>query len=276
MPELPEVEAVAQGLQASLVGRTIVGVEVRWARSVVPPDPDAFAQRLTGQAITGVGRRGKWVLIALSGDDTLLVHLRMTGRLIIEPAELPDDRHLRVLFSLDDGRWLYFFDMRKFGRLVLTPDPREMLGDLGPEPLADGFTAARLEEMLARRRGRVKPLLLDQRFLAGLGNIYADEALWRAGIHPLRPASTLTAAEARRLHRSIRSVLRAAIDRGGTTLSDSAYRQPDGRSGEFSGLLAVYGQEGQPCARCGAGIERIVVSQRGTHYCPGCQTLSGE
>ena len=274
MPELPEVETIAQGLQTSLVGRTIVGVEVRWARSVVPPAPDAFARRLIGQAITRVRRRGKWVVIALSGGDTLLVHLRMTGRLVIEPAEPSDDRHLRVLFSLDDGRWLHFFDMRKFGRLVLTSDPRGVLGDLGPEPLAAGFTAAQLEEMLARRRGRVKPLLLDQRFLAGLGNIYADEALWRAGIHPLRPASTLAAAETRRLHRAIRSVLRAAINSGGTTLSDSAYRQPDGRSGEFSGLLAVYGREGQPCARCGAGIERIVVSQRGTHYCPGCQILS--
>ncbi|MEE8389946.1 MAG: bifunctional DNA-formamidopyrimidine glycosylase/DNA-(apurinic or apyrimidinic site) lyase [Anaerolineae bacterium] len=273
MPELPEVETVARGLRASLIGRTVVGVEVRWARSVVPPDPAAFARRLTGQTVTGVGRRGKWVVIALGGGSTLLVHLRMSGRLILASGKSPDDRHLRVLFSLDGERWLCFFDQRKFGRLVLTSDPQKVLGDLGPEPLADDFTAARLEEMLAHRRGRVKPLLLNQRFLAGLGNIYADEALWRAGVHPLRRADTLTSVEVRRLYQAICSVLRTAIDSGGTTLADLAYQQPDGRSGEFGDLLAVYGRAGQPCPRCGRGIERITVAQRGTHYCPHCQVL---
>ena len=271
MPELPEVETVARGLRASLVGRTITGVEVSWARTLVPPDPVAFARRLVGQVISGVGRRGKWILIALDDGDTLLVHLRMTGQLVLESVDSPDDRHVRVLFSLDDGWWLRFSDQRKFGRMVLTSDPQSQLGGLGPEPLEDGFTAERLEEMLARRRGRIKPLLLNQRFVAGLGNIYADESLWRAGVHPLRQAGGLGSVEVRRLHRGIRSVLQAAIDSGGTTLADSAYRQPDGRSGEFYDLLAVYGREGQPCVRCGATIERIVVGQRGTHYCPCCQ-----
>jgi formamidopyrimidine-DNA glycosylase len=273
MPELPEVETVARGLRASLIGCTIVGVEVCWTRSVVPPDPAAFARHLTGQVIAGVGRRGKWVVITLDSGDTLLVHLRMTGRLVIEPAESSSDPHVRVLFSLDDGRQVRFSDPRKFGRLVLTSDPQGALGGLGPEPLDEDFAAGQLEEMLARRRGRVKPLLLNQRFLAGLGNIYADEALWRAGVHPLRRADTLTAGEAQRLYQAIRSVLQAAIDSGGTTLADAAYQQPDGRLGEFAGRLAVYGRAEQPCPRCGAGIERITVGQRGTHYCPQCQVL---
>jgi formamidopyrimidine-DNA glycosylase len=273
MPELPEVETVARGLRTSLVGRTIVGVEVRWPRSVVPPDPAAFAQRLTDRTIAGVGRRGKWVVIALNGGDKLLVHLRMSGRLVLEPEACLDDRHLRVSLFLDDGQRLRFSDPRKFGRMVLTPDPQEVLGDLGPEPLGDDLTPERLGEMLARRRGRIKPLLLNQRFIAGLGNIYADEALWRAGVHPLRQAGTLNPAEVRRLHRAIRSVLQAAIASGGTTLPDRTYQQADGRAGEFAGRLAVYGRAGQPCSRCGATVERIRVGQRGTHFCPRCQPL---
>ena len=273
MPELPEVETVARGLQASLVGCTIVGVEVRWVRSVVPPNPDAFARRLTGQAVTGVGRRGKWVVIELCGADTLLIHLRMSGRLVLESEPCLDDRHLRVLLFLHDGRRLHFSDQRKFGRMVLTARPQLVLGDLGPEPLADDFTPDRLGEMLAQRRGRIKPLLLNQRFLAGLGNIYADEALWRAGVHPLRRAGTLTPAEVWRLHRAIRSVLMAAIASGGTTLPDRTYQQADGRAGEFAGRLAVYGRVGQPCLRCGSAVERIRVGQRGTHFCPHCQPL---
>ena len=276
MPELPEVETVARGLRASLVGRTVVGAEVRWARSVVPPDPVAFGQRLTGRTVLDVGRRGKWVVIALGGDDTLLVHLRMSGRLVLESEVCLDDRHLRVLLLLDDGRRLHFADQRKFGRMVLTTNPQDVLGDLGPEPLADDFTAARLGEMLARRRGRIKPLLLNQRFLAGMGNIYADESLWRAGVHPLRRADTLAPTEVRRLHQAIQAVLRAAIVSGGTTLPDRAYQRANGRSGEFADRLAVYGREGQPCLRCGTSVERIRVSQRGTHFCAQCQPMSEE
>lgn len=271
MPELPEVETIAQGLRASLVGRAITGADVRWARSVVPPDPVAFARRLTGQMVAKVGRRGKWIVIESSGGGALLIHLRMTGRLALEKGECADDRHLRVSLSLDDGRSLRFYDPRKFGRLRLADDSAEALSDLGPEPLADDFSATRLAGMLARRRGRIKPLLLNQRFLAGLGNIYTDESLWRAGVHPLRQADTLTPAEARRLHGAIRDVLRAAIASGGTTLPDAAYQRVDGRWGEFAGQLAVYGQAGQPCPRCGASVERIRVGQRGTHFCPHCQ-----
>jgi formamidopyrimidine-DNA glycosylase len=276
MPELPEVEMVARGLRASLVGCTVTGVEVRWSRSVVPADPAAFARRLVGQTVTGVGRRGKWVLIALDGGDVLLVHLRMTGRLVLESTECLDERHLRVLFFLDDGRTrrLQFIDQRKFGRLVLTDEPHEVVGDLGPEPLDESFTPERFGEMLARRRGRIKPLLLNQCFLAGLGNIYTDESLWRSRIHPLRRAETLSPVEVQRLHRAIRSVLREAIAAGGTTLSDGTYQQADGQPGEFAGQLAAYGQAEQPCPRCGVTIERIRVSQRGTYFCPSCQLLA--
>ena len=161
MPELPEVEMVVQGLRASLVGRTVVGAEVRWPRSVVPSDPDVFIRRLSGQVITDVRRRGKWVVIALGGGDTLLVHLRMTGRLVLESEECLDERHLRVLLLIDDGRRVHFSDQRKFGRMVLTASPTEVLDELGPEPLGEDFTPQRLGEMLGRRRGRIKPLLLN-------------------------------------------------------------------------------------------------------------------
>jgi formamidopyrimidine-DNA glycosylase len=278
MPELPEVEMVARGLRASLVGRVIAGVEVRWPRSIVlqtqrSPDPAVFARRLTGQAVTDVRRRGKWVVMSLSTGDTLLVHLRMTGRLILESEGCLPGRHLRVLFLLDDGRRLHFIDQRKFGRMVLTDEPQDILGDLGPEPLDGDFTPERFKRMLARRRGRIKPLLLNQRFLAGLGNIYTDEALWRAQVHPLRRADTLSFAEVQGLHGAVRAVLRAAIESGGTTLSDGTYQQADGQPGRFAGRLAVYGRAGQPCLRCGSTVERITVSQRGTHVCPCCQPL---
>ncbi len=276
MPELPEVETVARALRAPLIGHTIVEVEVRWPRSVVPPHPAAFSRRLTGQQISEVGRRGKWVVITLDGGDTLLVHLRMTGRLVLGSGMCPDDRHLRVLLSLDDGRRLCFFDPRKFGRMVLTARPQEVLGSLGPEPLGADFTPELFGDMLAQRRGRIKPLLLDQRFLAGLGNIYTDEALWRANIHPLRQANSLSPTEVRRLHQAIQSVLQAAIASAGTTLPDAAYQRPDGRAGEFANQLMVYGRATEPCPRCGTTIVRTRISQRGTYLCPRCQPLSEE
>lgn len=271
MPELPEVENVVRGLRAALVGAEIASVEVLWARSVRDMAPADFAGRLPGQVVTGVRRRGKWVVLELSGGESLLIHLRMTGRLTVESDACLDDRYLRVLFLLSDGRRLHFSDMRKFGRLWLVDDPAAALDALGPEPLGEDFTVARWARMLGRRRGRIKPLLLNQRFLAGLGNIYTDEALWRAGIHPLRPANTLSADEVRRLHRAIRRVLRAAIDRGGTTLDDEGYVHVDGSAGTFVDYLAVYGRAGEPCPRCAEPVRRIVVGQRGTHFCPHCQ-----
>jgi formamidopyrimidine-DNA glycosylase len=271
MPELPEVETVVRGLRAPLTGRTIIGVEVRWSGSIGAPDSDAFVQQLTGKRVTDIDRRGKWVVMKLSGRHTLLAHLRMTGQLVLEPAECPDDKYARVLLYLDNGQRLRFSDMRKFGRLILTEDVGEVLGDLGPEPLAEDFTAEQFKQMLAQRHGRVKSLLLNQRFLAGLGNIYVNEVLWRAGIHPLRSANSLSSAEMEALYRATRSVLRAAIVEGGTTLENGNFRQVDGSSGDFATQLEVYGRESEPCLRCGTSVERIKVGQRSAFFCPCCQ-----
>lgn len=274
MPELPEVETVVRGLRAPLRNRTITNVDVRWKRTIRAPDPERFAQRLQGQTIADVGRRGKWIVLSLRGDDpfdTLLIHLRMTGQLILEPQDRPEGKYARVLIELDDGRRLRFSDMRKFGRMVLTDRPDEVLGDLGPEPLEDDFTAGRFEKMLVQRRGRIKSLLLNQRFLVGLGNIYANEALWQAGIHPERKANTLSPAEVQRLYEAIRSVLRGAIEKSGTTLGDGIYRQANGEAGDFAPELTVYGRDGKRCLRCQTTLERIDVGQRSTFICPTCQ-----
>jgi len=271
MPELPEVETLARELRGVLVGRSVVGVEVRWPRTVAAPDPETFARRLVGRRIWEIRRRGKWLLLGLDEGDWLLVHLRMSGRLAVERADAPEDAHTRVVFHLDDGRRLRFSDPRKFGRMALTACPEEWLGDLGPEPLDPDLTPERLAGMLRGRRVRLKPLLADQRFLAGLGNIYADEVLWRAGLHPLRCAHTLTPGEVTRLHGAMREVLEEAIARRGTTLPDQRYVLPDGRPGEFAAHLAVYGREGQPCPRCGAPIARARVGGRSAHFCPQCQ-----
>ncbi len=271
MPELPEVETLARELRDVLVGRSIIGVEVRWPRTVAAPDPETFARRLAGRRVLEVRRRGKWLLLGLDGGEWLLMHLRMSGRLAVEDAEAPEDAHTRVVFHLEDGRRLRFSDPRKFGRMVLTACPEDWLGDLGPEPLDTGLTPERLAGMLRGRRVRLKPLLANQRFLAGLGNIYADEVLWRACLHPLRRADTLLPDEVARLHGAIREVLEEAVARRGTTLADRRYVLPDGRPGEFAVHLAVYGREGTPCPRCGASIVRTRIGGRGAHFCPQCQ-----
>ena len=279
MPELPEVETVVRGLRPCLTGRRITGVSINWPGSIAAPDPSLFVRRLTGRVVTDVKRRGKWIVIELGEGLTLLVHLRMTGQLLFEAAGCPEGKYTRAVFCLDDGRGtcgehLRFSDMRKFGRLILTDDPETVLGKLGPEPLADDFTVERFERMLAKRHGRIKSLLLNQQFLAGLGNIYVNEALWRARIHPLRSADSLSAEEVRALHGAIRSVLRAAISGGGTTLENGNFRQADGEAGNFADHLSVYGREGEPCGCCGAPVDRIRVGQRSTYFCPICQAPS--
>lgn len=271
MPELPEVETLARELGEVLAGRRIAGVEVRWPRTVAAPDPETFARRLVGRRIREIRRRGKWMLLGLDGGEWLLVHLRMSGRLAVEGADAPEDIHTRVVFYLDDGRRLRFSDPRKFGRMALTACPEDWLGDLGPEPLDPDLMPERLAAMVGSRRMRLKVLLTDQRFLAGLGNIYADEVLWRAGLSPLRRADTLTPEETARLLGAIRAVLEEAVARRGTTLADRRYVLPDGRPGEFAAHLAVYGREGAPCPRCGASIVRARIGGRSAHFCPQCQ-----
>jgi formamidopyrimidine-DNA glycosylase len=272
MPELPEVETIARGLQRLLVGRIVCAVSVTWLRTIGSPDPQRFVAGLVGRRVCSAGRRGKYLVLALD-TGYLLVHLKMSGRLRVLPAAEPLGPHTRVALDLDDGQQLRFDDARKFGRMYLVEDLGEVTGALGPEPLDDGFTLEAFARMLANRSGRLKPLLLNQHFLAGVGNIYADEALFRAGLHPLSPASSLTREEQARLHEAIRHVLAEAVAHGGTTLDDHGYVDAEGQVGGFQLQVAVYQQQGNPCRRCGTPIERMVIGQRSAHYCPKCQPL---
>lgn len=270
MPELPEVENYRRDLSQTLIGRRFTGVHVDWPNQVATPSVDELARRLPGQGVLSIDRRGKYLLFRLSGGDTLLVHLKMSGRLHVGPASTLPDPHAHVVFRLDAGDELRFHDPRKFGRVHLVGDSDEVVGRLGPEPLDDDFTVERFAAMLTSRRGRIKPLLLNQAFVAGLGNIYADEALHMAGLHPLRTADTLTPDEVERLHTAIQSTLQHAIQHRGTSF-DGFYLDTRGEPGAYRGQLRVYGRAGAPCARCGTPIERMVVGQRGTYVCPVCQ-----
>ncbi|HEY7738587.1 MAG TPA: bifunctional DNA-formamidopyrimidine glycosylase/DNA-(apurinic or apyrimidinic site) lyase [Candidatus Limnocylindria bacterium] len=275
MPELPEVETVARRLQSRLPGATIAGAVVLWPRTIVyPQPPERFEAEIAGANVDRVGRRAKSVVVYLADGRVLTVALRMTGALIVSGPGTAADPYARVVFDLADGRQLRFRDARKFGRIGLYPGRgRRRVADVfsrhGPEPLAPSFTAARLAQRLRKRTGRLKSLLLDQSFIAGVGNIYADEALWRARLHPLRRADTLTEAEIRRLHRAIRAALREGLAGGGATYRD--FVDPDGEPGLAAERMRVYQRTGEPCFRCGRPIERIVVGQRATHFCPRCQ-----
>jgi len=269
MPELPEVETIARGLQELLIGRQFIGVRVGWENLVARPTVEEFKRGLVGQRILGVKRRGKYLVFTLSSGGSLIVHLRMTGRLLIKNADDELDKHDHLIFELDDARELRFNEVRKLGRVYLVDNEDEVVGDLGPEPLDDDFAPADFAALLSGRRGMIKPLLLKQQFMAGVGNIYADEALFAARIHPERRADTLTAEEAEGLYHALRQVLRQGIENRGTTLT--AYRDAEGREGENQDYLRVFRRTGQPCPRCGTPIERTVVGGRGTYFCPKCQ-----
>jgi formamidopyrimidine-DNA glycosylase len=286
MPELPEVETIARDLRGLVIGARIAGARSDWPPTLRSHEPEAFAAAVTGREIEGVGRRGKQLLVWLGGaaaapdPAVLTVHLKMTGQLFVVPAGTPQDRHVHVVLALADGRELRFRDMRKFGRIGLyrrdpatgLPSDGEAAGVLatGAEPLADGFTAQRFAALLARRRGRLKTLLMNQDFLAGVGNIYADESLWRARLHPLRDAQTLRPDAIRRLHTAVREVLAEAVERRGSSVDDYTAPQGDGSMQEH---LRVYQRPGEPCDRCGRPIRRIVVGGRSTHFCSWCQRL---
>lgn len=270
MPELPEVEYVARQLRDDLVGRTIERATVLWPRSIQGMDAAEFEAIIARRQVRGIGRRGKYLLIELEGDDVLVVHRRMSGNLILaRPAHhIP---YVRVAFDLDDGRRLLYSDPRKFGRLALVSAAAldTVFRALGPEPLDPAFTPDVLAARLAGRARPIKAVLLDQSVVAGLGNIYADEALYRAGIHPLRPAASLTTREIAALHTGIQGALLTGIEHGGTTFG--RHRDAYNEAGANLEHVEVYRRTGQPCPRCAAPIERIVVAQRGTHFCPNCQ-----
>lgn len=272
MPELPEVETTVRDLRPHLIGRTIAQVRVHWQRTVAHPSVRAFAHGLQGYTIREITRRGKHLVFRLEGANGeckyLLVHLRMTGQFGFHQPQEKRTKHHHVVFRLDDGRELRFHDFRKFGRMWLVDDPEFVTGKLGPEPLEMSQ-----REFLARlraRKGRIKPLLLNQEFVAGVGNIYADESLWYAKIHPLRQAATLTDEEAVAMYHAIRRVFRKAIRAGGTSF-DATYKRINGMSGQYEEKLRVVGRAGEPCYRCGTPIVKTVVGQRGTYYCPNCQ-----
>lgn len=262
---------MARGLRERLVGRRFTGVHIRWPRTVAAPEPERLAQELVGRQVQSVGRRGKYVVLGLD-RGCLLIHLKMSGRLLVVSASDPIDAHTHTLFDLDDGFQLRFRDVRKFGRVYLIEEMDQITGSLGPEPLADDLTLEAFSALLARRSGRLKALLLNQTFLAGLGNIYADESLYAAGLHPLRAANSLTADEQSRLYHAIRRVLGRAVDGRGTTLEDQGYVDAAGQPGSYQDRIAVYGRTGKPCGACGATIERIIVGGRSAHYCPRCQS----
>jgi formamidopyrimidine-DNA glycosylase len=274
VPELPEVQTIVDGLNAEgLPGRRIVAAIVRWPKTIASSSPEAFCRRLKDRNILRIYRRAKYLVFELSGKLWMLIHLRMTGRLVMAARDGWEDPHLRVLLVLDGGRCLAYHDTRKFGRFFLTAKPASVLGGLGPEPLASHFSAKNLAQRLGRRKRRIKPLLLDQGFLSGLGNIYADEALWMARVHPLRAAHTLTWQEVRSLHRAIRSVLRQGIRNAGTSLGRGKgnFLSPGSDRGRNRNHLKVFQRTGMACRRCGQSIERIVVGQRSTHICSKCQ-----
>lgn len=270
MPELPEVETVVRGLRTPLMGRSFVSMRPVWERTVQTPNPAEFAARIAGQTVQDVTRRAKFIVLVLS-EDLLLVHLRMTGRLYVTQAEAQHDadRWLRVVFGLDDGGELRFSDVRKFGRVSLTDRIEAITGPLGPEPLSAEFTPAVLHERLQNRNKPMKPLLLDQTFIAGVGNIYADEALFRAGIHPQRRSASLSHDDIVRLHGSIQAALHDGVQHEGASIN--WYRKVDGSKGNSQAHFYVYGRDGQPCRHCGHPIEKMRLAQRGTHYCPVCQ-----
>jgi formamidopyrimidine-DNA glycosylase len=282
MPELPEVETVARDLRGLVTGATIAAVRCTWSRTLRSGDLDAFATAVVGRRITGTSRRAKLVVLDLDDRGAITIHLKMTGQLFVVPAADPDDPYVRLALAFDDGRELRFRDIRKFGRVgVARRDARtgELTGELGgartfrgfgPEPLDPSFGSRAFRARLLARRGRLKPTLMDQGFLAGVGNIYADEALWAARLHPLRTAATLRRGDAGRLFRAIRGILAEAVERRGSSIDD--YTAPEG-DGSMQERLLVYQRAGQPCPRCDRPIRRIVVGGRATHFCSWCQRL---
>jgi formamidopyrimidine-DNA glycosylase len=273
MPELPEAETIVRGLRPALVGRTISAAQVVHA-DVLRESARGFTRKMKGREIVDVGRRGKNVVMRLSGDGVLAVNLGMTGRLLPSGGRVGDpdaSRHPAVRFRLDDGETLVFDDTRRFGTVecLSLPEWQGRSDRMGPEPLDDAYTADDLFQGLRASRAPARSWLLDQRRIAGVGNIYANEALFLAGVHPQRPARSLRLDEAVALHGGVRRVLEQAIDAGGTTLRD--YRDASGGEGRYARRLLVYGRDGEPCTKCGAAVRRIVFGGRSAFHCPECQ-----
>jgi formamidopyrimidine-DNA glycosylase len=270
MPELPEVETVARRIEPDLIGRVIVSADVRWAKTLATPAVKKFKQEIVGQTVKSVSRRAKYLILNLENYN-LLIHLKMSGDLTVRKGKIKPEKHDRLVLDLKtktgELSQLAFNDTRKFGRVWLTNQPEKFLGKLGPEPLEKNFTPQWLFESLQKRKRQIKPLLLDQTFLAGVGNIYADESLHIAKIHPQALTNSVNQKQAQALHEAIVSVLKEGIRRNGASI-DWVYR-----GGEYQNYFRVYDREDEPCMNCGTKIKKIFVGQRGTHFCPKCQKV---
>lgn len=270
MPELPEVETIKNELSPHVVGHCITGVTLFWEGIVRQPSVEEFRSRLVGQRITGISRRGKYLIFSLSSGEKLVIHLRMTGSLLLKPNSAEPERFIRAILYLDCGKAIHFRDPRKFGKMWQTKDENDILPELGPEPLEAGFTPQVLTKLLNNRTAPIKALLLDQNRIAGIGNMYADEALFASRIHPLRAGGSLSPDELKRLHRAIQQVLSAAIGNKGA--STDTYFRPSGETGTAHFQFKVAHRLGGDCCTvCGTPVERIPVRNRGTYFCPKCQ-----
>ncbi len=269
MPELPEVETVKNELAPYVTGRKITGVSLIWEGIVRQPSAKEFCSRLIGQKITGVARRGKYLIISLSKDGVLILHLKMSGALLIKPASAEPEKFVRAILYLDEDMAVHFRDPRKFGVMWLVKDRREAIPELGPEPLEASFTPEVLAQRLLNRKAPIKALLLDQGLIAGIGNMYADETLFAANTHPLKLGGSLTRDEIKRLHRAIIDVLTAAIGKKGASIEN--YYRPGGELGSAHFEFKVAHRRGETCAVCSTPLTRITVRNRGTYFCPKCQ-----
>jgi len=273
MPELPEVETIKRELAPMVVGRSFSGVTLNWPKAVQIPSPEAFSRSLVGKKVEKVDRRGKYLILRLATGEALILHLRMSGSLLLRSSSGEPDSYFRTIFLLDNGVELCFRDPRKFGMMWLVNDEHSVVGKLGPEPLEPGFTPEVLAQRLSNRSAPIKAVLCDQVALAGVGNMYADEALFAAGIHPLKRANSLSKEEILRLHMAVRQVLEEAIAGSGASTRD--YRRPSGEPGAAQYAFRVAHRGGQPCPVCSTPIKRIPIRNRGTYFCPRCQAGSG-
>ncbi|TLG80213.1 DNA-formamidopyrimidine glycosylase [Vagococcus zengguangii] len=274
MPELPEVEAVRTGLELLVLGKTVAEVDVLWPSIIEAPAVEEFIHQLIGQSIEAMHRRGKFLIFKWTNFD-MVSHLRMEGKYEVHQQGDPIAKHTHVIFKFTDGSELRYLDVRKFGRMTLMPKDTALqykgITKLGPEPTADVFTLAPFKASLKRHHKAIKPLLLEQKLVTGLGNIYVDEALFEAKIHPEQPADSLTPTEVTHLYQSIIDVLARAVEAGGTTIR--TYKNALGEAGKFQVSLNAYGLTGEPCRRCGTAIIKTKVAQRGTHFCSNCQKI---
>jgi len=267
LPELPEVETIKNELSAHIIGRRFTDIIVSDTKPVKQPSVEEFRRKLKGQSINDLERRGKYLIFRLSGGSVLVIHLKMTGALLLNPKQ--PDGYARVIFQLDNNNRLVFIDRRRLGALWLLENELTVTGKLGPEPLAPEFTVAILAKRLHKRQAPIKAVFLDQAFIAGIGNMYADEALFAAKIHPLRKANSLSPQEIRNLHQAIVDVLRSAIYSKGASVD--TYKRPDGQLGTAHDNFRVAHRGGKPCPVCGTSIQRLAVRNRGSYFCPSCQ-----